>query len=144
MLTTSGQMYVTNEVNGAYVSGTEVNPDHPSTARKTKTATRTPRIVNAASRVMAANVRSPRRLVVSAWCRGLPSPGRRWRSRGLLWCSRVRTGTTAVPEGDRRTRLDQLAAICETIDVAFWDSAEVNGAEPAVFAAACWPAGETT
>src|SRR4029079_5191475 len=52
-----------NDVNGAYVAGTDVNPDQPSIARKTKTATRAARIVKAARRTMAANVRSPRRLV---------------------------------------------------------------------------------
>src|SRR4029079_14484618 len=52
-----------NDVNGAYVAGTDVNPDQPSIARKPKTATRAARIVKAARRTMAANVRSPRRLV---------------------------------------------------------------------------------
>ena len=93
---------------------------------------------------MAANVRSPRRLVVGV----VSGPAFSGETVAVTWAPVVLEGEDRVrrpsPEGDRRTRLDQLAAICETIDVAFWDSAEVNGAEPAVFAAACWPAGETT
>jgi hypothetical protein len=104
-------MYDTNEVNGAYVSGTEVNPDHPSMARKTKTATRTPRIVNAANRVMAANVRSPRRVVGGV----VSGPAFSGETVAVTWAPVVLEGEDRVrrpsPEGDRRTRLDQLAAI---------------------------------
>src|SRR5689334_2600483 len=56
-----------NDVNGAYVAGTEVMPDQPSAARKTKTATRVTRIVSAAIRTTAAKMRSPRRLGRGEW-----------------------------------------------------------------------------
>src|SRR5580765_6574187 len=125
-----------NEVNGAYVAGTEVSPDQPSTARKTKTATSAARIVKAAERARAANVRSPRRLVVGA----VSEPAFSGETVAVTWCSLKGGGydgpvaPTAVPAW-----LGQLAEIFDTIAVAFVDSAAVSGADPAAFAAAAWP-----
>ena len=140
MLTINGQMYVVNEVNGAYVAGADVKPDQPTTARKTNTATRAARIVNAPVRVMAANVRSPRRLDFGV-ASGPAFSGETvavTRTPVVLGCEGAGTAAvswaTAVPAW-----LDQPAAIWETNVVAFLDRLAGNGADLAAAAAACCP-----
>ncbi len=94
-------------------------------------------------RTTPAKMRSPRRLLRGAvgGCSGPVTSG----ETVAVTAGSLRVdgygGDRAPPYPSRGGQLPE--AIFETIAVAFCDSAEVSGAEPAADAAACWPSAET-